>query len=49
MRSAPRARGNPGGARFIPTTVAAWDRRVKSGQAGGQMTGQLNNLAARAS
>src|SRR5262245_31362181 len=25
-------------------TAAAWDRRVKSGQAGGQMTAQLNNF-----
>ena len=26
------------------TTAAAWDRRVKSGQAGGQMSGQLNQF-----
>jgi hypothetical protein len=26
------------------TTTAAWDRRVKSGQAGGQMSGALNNF-----
>ena len=26
------------------TTVAAWDRRVKSGQAGGQMSGALNQF-----
>jgi hypothetical protein len=28
----------------FPNTVAAWDRRVKSGQAGGQMSNQLNNF-----
>jgi hypothetical protein len=28
----------------FPNTAAAWDRRVKSGQAGGQMSGQLNNF-----
>jgi hypothetical protein len=28
----------------FPTTVAAWDRRVKSGQAGAQMSGALNNF-----
>jgi hypothetical protein len=26
------------------STIAAWDRRVKSGQAGGQMDGGLNNI-----
>ena len=28
----------------FPNTAAAWDRRVKSGQAGGQMSGQLNQF-----
>ena len=28
----------------FPTGVAAWDRRIKSGQAGGQMNAQLNNF-----
>jgi hypothetical protein len=28
----------------FPTTVAAWDRRVKSGQAGAQMSGSLNQF-----
>jgi hypothetical protein len=28
----------------FPTSVAAWDRRIQSGQAGGQMNGGLNNL-----
>jgi len=28
----------------FPTSAAAWDRRVKSGQAGGQMTAQLNQF-----
>jgi hypothetical protein len=28
----------------FPTTVAAWDRRVKSGQAGGQMSNALNQF-----
>ena len=28
----------------FPNTVAAWDRRVKSGQAGGQMNAGLNNF-----
>ena len=28
----------------FPTRVAAWDRRIKSGQAGGQMNAQLNNF-----
>ena len=28
----------------FPTTAAAWDRRVKSGQAGAQMSGALNNF-----
>jgi hypothetical protein len=28
----------------FPTTAAAWDRRVKSGQAGGQMSGALNQF-----
>ena len=28
----------------FPNTVAAWDRRVKSGQAGGQMSGALNSF-----
>jgi hypothetical protein len=28
----------------FPTTIAAWDRRLKSGQAGGQMSGALNNF-----
>ena len=28
----------------FPTTAAAWDRRLKSGQAGGQMSGQLNQF-----
>jgi hypothetical protein len=28
----------------FPTTVAAWDRRVKSGQAGGQMSSALNQF-----
>jgi hypothetical protein len=28
----------------FPTSVAAWDRRIKSGQAGGQMDGGLNTL-----
>ena len=28
----------------FPNTVAAWDRRVKSGQAGGQMSAGLNNF-----
>src|SRR6186713_1051648 len=28
----------------FPTTVAAWDRRVKSGQAGAQMSGALNQF-----
>ena len=28
----------------FPTSVAAWDRRVKSGQAGGQMSAGLNNF-----
>jgi len=28
----------------FPSTVAAWDRRIQSGQAGGQMSGGLNQL-----
>jgi len=28
----------------FPTSTAAWDRRIQSGQAGGQMNGGLNNL-----
>ena len=28
----------------FPSTVAAWERRVKSGQAGGQMSNALNNF-----
>ena len=28
----------------FPNSVAAWDRRIKSGQAGGQMNAQLNNF-----
>ena len=28
----------------FPTTAAAWDRRLKSGQAGGQMSNQLNQF-----
>src|SRR6185436_196763 len=28
----------------FPTSVAAWDRRIQSGQAGGQMNGGLNSL-----
>jgi hypothetical protein len=28
----------------FPTSIAAWDRRIKSGQAGGQMDGGLNTL-----
>ena len=28
----------------FPTSVAAWDRRIQSGQAGGNMNGGLNNM-----
>ena len=31
----------------FPNSVAAWDRRVQSGQAGSQMTGMLNNFGRR--
>jgi hypothetical protein len=37
-REIPTARGP------FPTTAAAWDRRLKSGQAGGQMSNQLNQF-----
>jgi hypothetical protein len=37
-REIPAALGN------FPSTVAAWERRIQSGQAGGQMSGGLNQL-----
>jgi hypothetical protein len=37
-REIPKALGT------FPNSVAAWDRRVKSGQAGAGMDGQLNNF-----
>ena len=32
----------------FPSTVAAWDRRIQSGQAGGSMVGGLNRMGLRA-
>ena len=37
-------RNMPPGLGTFPNSVAAWDRRVQSGQAGGQMLNQINNL-----
>lgn len=34
----------PEGLGHFPNSIAAWDRRVQSGQAGGQMSGSLNQM-----
>src|SRR4030095_11026526 len=43
-RGAKATREIPVALGVFPTSAAAWDRRVKSGQAGGQMTAQLNQF-----
>src|SRR6185503_10980776 len=37
----------PAGLGHFPSTVAAWERRVQSGQAGGQMLGTIAQLGKR--
>ena len=41
MREIPKELGN------FPSSVAAWDRRIQSGQAGGRMSAGLNNFGRR--